>query len=210
MRACTSTHLFQEVSPGYYVHNAFSSIFLQSSNQDMFVQMYDCLGQAVYSMPHFLKETDYRNPTDYSHSPFQYGHRTDLGFWEWLEQTPEKARVFNSGMKSLATITSATGGTGNYPFEEQLGREEIKPGDVVIVDVGGGGGQVLEAIKAEHPNLKGRMILQDSPAVIQEAKANGLPSYIEPMAASFFERQPVEGKHIDSSIKQELTNDPGC
>ena len=67
--------------------------------------------------------------------------------------------------------------------------------DVAIVDVGGGRGQVLIAIKELFPDLKGRMVLQDMREVIDDAVVSGLPDWIEPMAASFFERQMVEGEN---------------
>ena len=194
MRACTSTHLFHEVSPSHYAHNAFSALFLVPSNRDMFKQMYDFLGQGVYALPRFLASTHYRNPTDYNDSAFQYGHHTSSGFWEYLKEVPERTELFNSGMQSLATIGGAASSAGPYPFEEELGREDVGGADVAVVDVGGGRGQVLRVIKALAPRLKGRMVLQDVRDVIEDAKAAGLPSFIEPMAASFFEPQPIKGK----------------
>ncbi|MCJ1286657.1 hypothetical protein MMC26_006003 [Xylographa opegraphella] len=193
MRACSSTHLFREISPSHYTHNAFSTIFLIPSNRDMFKQMYDFLGQGVYAMPHFLNSRGYQNPTEYHDSAFHYGHHTRLGFWEYLKADPERARLFNSGMRSLATVGSANRSAGPYPFGEELGTEEVRDTDVLVVDVGGGRGQVLEAIKASFPSLKGRMVLQDVPDVIEDAEASGLPGFIEPMAVSFFEPQPIEG-----------------
>lgn len=193
MRACTSTHLFREVSPYHYVHNAFSAILLTPSNRDMFKQMYDFTGRGVYSLPNFLATKGYKNPTDYDDSSFQYSHNTKLGLWEYLREEPERARVFNSGMRSLATVGGALGNAGPYPFGEELGNEGVGEEGVVVVDVGGGSGHVLEAIKVAFPELKGRMVLQDVQDVIDEATAGRLPDFIEPMAASFFERQPVEG-----------------
>lgn len=196
MRACTSTHLFHEVSPCHYTHNAFSSIFLTPSNRDMFKQMYDFTGRGVYTLPGFLATKGYKNPTDCDNSAFQYGHNAKLGLWEYLRAEPERARVFNSGMRSLATVGSSLGSAGPYPFGEELGKERVGEDDVVVVDVGGGRGHVLEAIKVAFPELKWRMVLQDVRDVIDEAKAGGLPGFIEPMAASFLERQPVKGmKH---------------
>ena len=200
MRACTSTHLFQEVSPSHYAHNAFSALFLVPSNRDMFKQMYDYLGQGVYAIPRFLASTNHQNPTDYHNSAFQCGHNTSVGFWEYLKEKPERAEVFNSGMQSLATVGGAARSAYLYPFDEELEREEVKGTDVAVVDVGGGRGQALQAIKAAYPRLKGRMVLQDMSDVIEDAKAGGLPSFIEPMAASFFEPQPVKGKEARASV----------
>ena len=102
-------------------------------------------------------------------------------------------RTFNNGMKSLATVGGVTRSAGPYPFDEELQNEGLTDTDVTVVDVGGGRGQALEVIKAVFPTLKGRMVLQDLRDVIEDAKAGGLAGFIEPMVASFFERQPVEG-----------------
>ena len=193
MRALTSAHLFNETSPSHYTQNAFSSVFLIPANRNMFKQMYDFLGLGVYTMPQFLESIDYRNPTDYNNGAFQYGHRTKLGFFDYMKDDPERIKVFNSGMQSLATIGDARKSAGPFPFDKKLKGEDLSATDVLIVDVGGGRGQALKAIIETFPTLKGRMILQDMPDVIEDAKADDLPSFIEPMAASFFERQPVKG-----------------
>ena len=194
MRACTSTHLFQETAISQYAHNAFSLTFLAPSNRDMFRQMYDFLGQSVYTIPKFLEDTGYENPTKYANGAFQHGHHTELGFWEYLKQDPERLKIFNSGMQSLATIGAASS-AGPYPFDEELRSEQVGAKDVLVVDVGGGRGQALEAIKASCPVLRGRMVLQDVKDVIEDAIASGLPGFVEPMTASFFEPQPVKGTY---------------
>lgn len=195
MRACTSTHLFHETSALHYTHNAFSSIFLIPANRDMFKQMYDFLGQSVYIISRFLELTRYRNSADYNNSAFQYGHRTNLGFWEYLKEDSERIKVFNSGMQSLATIGGVASSVGSYPFDKELMNEEIGETDVLIVDVGGGRGQVLEAMKVAYSQLRGRMILQDVRDVIDDAIAGGLSDFIEPMGVSFFDPQPIKGKY---------------
>jgi O-methyltransferase domain len=194
MRACTSSHLFAETSPEHYTHNAFSKIFLSPSNRDMFRQMYDFTGQGVYQLPQFLASSGWQNPGDYDRSAFQYAHRTDLGLWEYLKQEPERTKVFNSGMRSIATIGGSSKGAGAYPLADVLSKEPVKDTDVVIVDVGGGRGQALEAIKSSYPDLGGRMVLQDVQDVIDDARSGGLPEFIESQVASFFDKQPVKGK----------------
>lgn len=166
----------------------------------MFKQMYDFLGLGVYSMPQYLASTNHRNPTDYHNGAFQYGHRTTLGPFEYVKKDPERLKVYNSAMQSLTTIGAAGKAAGAFPFEEELGQEGIVETDVLVVDVGGGRGQALRAIREKFPGLKGRMILQDLPEVIGDAEASGLPSFIEPMVASFFKSQPVEGKRVEPFI----------
>ena len=165
----------------------------------MFRQMYDFAGQAVYSLPKFLASADWRNPTEYDRSAFQYGHHTELGFWEYLKQDPERTKVFNSGMRSLATLSASSKSTGAYPFDEELAKESVTDTDVLVVDVGGGRGHVLESIKAVFPQLKGRMILQDVQEVIENARAGGLAADIEPQVASFFDSQ--KGKQAGTTAR---------
>ena len=194
MRALTSAYIFDETSPSSYTHNAFSTVFLVPANRDMFKQMYDFLGLGVYTMPYFLESTKYQNPIDYNDGAFQYGHRTRLGPFEYVKEDPERAKVYNSAMQSHATIGDARKRAGSFPYYQVMGEGEIMDTEVMIVDVGGGRGQALMAIKEAFPDLKGRMVLQDKPDVIEDAKASGLPSFIEPMAASFFEVQPIKGR----------------
>ena len=78
---------------------------------------------------------------------------------------------------------------GSFPYDKELEKERIMDTNIMIADVGGGRGQALQAINEVFPGLKGRMVLQDVPEVIEYAKASGLPRFIEPMAASFFERK---------------------
>ena len=211
MRALVTSHLFCETSPSHYIHNAFSSVFLIPANRDMFKQRYDLVGLGVYNMPEFLESTHHRNPTNYHSGAFQYGHKTELGIFEYMKEDPERVKSFDSAMQSLAMIDDAGRSVGSFPFDKELNPEEIRDSYVVVVDVGGGRGQALEAIHEVFPSLRGRMVLQDVPEVIEDAKASGLPSFIEPMAASFFEPQPVQGKEFRASpagCRANLLSDP--
>ena len=71
-----------------------------------------------------------------------------------------------------------------------LATNSIQDGDVLLVDVGGGVGQDLLKFHAKHPDLRGRLILQDLPDVVNNAK---VPEYIEAMGHDFFTPQPIHG-----------------
>jgi hypothetical protein len=63
-----------------------------------------------------------------------------------------------------------------------------------LIDIGGGKDQCSESIRKAYPNLKGRMIAQDLPGVIQDAKSFvNLPPSIETMVSDFYNPQPVKG-----------------
>lgn len=187
MRACAARYMFCNTSPGNYSHNALSLCFKDSTNRDMFRQMYDFGGKGTYALPEFLERTNWRNPEDYSKSAWHIGHATAHGIWEFLAEEPERMKVFNNGMKSLTTVVNKD--KGPYPFDTELSGDVNQ---VVLVDVGGGRGQALERIKASFPDLKGRLILQDQESFVQDAITSGLMHDIEAMVASFFEPNPVK------------------
>ena len=158
----------------------------------MMAQMYDFTSKGVFVLPEFLAARHWRDAGSYTDGPFQLGARTHLGFWEYLYDVPERLRLFSEGMRSPTTV-----GHGRlsraYPFAEELG-QGCEEGEVLIVDVGGGRGQSLEAIRGENPGLKGRFVLQDVQHVIEDGKAKGLADFIEPVVGSFFEPQKIKGE----------------
>ena len=99
-------------------------------------------------------------------------------------------KSFNTGMR----IGKIGRRASVFPFGDILERHPCEDNDVVIVDVGGGRGQALETIREDWPTIKGRMILQDLPNVIEDAEAKGTPPFIETIPGSFFDRQSVKGK----------------
>jgi demethylsterigmatocystin 6-O-methyltransferase len=79
-----------------------------------------------------------------------------------------------------------------YPFGPELGLNPSSTEDeVLLVDVGGGHGQKVLAMRARFPDLKGRMIVQDLKETIDEIQD---PKGFEHMVHDFFTPQPVKGK----------------
>ena len=68
-----------------------------------------------------------------------------------------------------------------------------------LVDVGGGLGQDVRTIAARYPDRKMRLVLQDLPEVISEARTESLDSRIEFSEHDFFKPQPIKGAKIVSS-----------
>lgn len=189
MRALVACHIFAEAAEERYAHNALSRGFLTPESLSMFKEIYDLACKGAYALPEFLQKTGWKNPEDYHNSAFHLGANTNLGFWEYLEADPEKLQAFNNGMRSQATVKAFD---SSYPFEAELNRAPVKEQEVVLVDVGGGRGHALERVKQRFPTLKGRLVLQDQKAVIEDALNGGLSSEIEAQPASFFEPNPVQ------------------
>jgi hypothetical protein len=60
----------------------------------------------------------------------------------------------------------------------------------IFVDVGGGNGQQCVLLKKRFPSLKGRVILQDRPTVLDRAVVG---DSIEKMPYDYLTEQPVKG-----------------
>ena len=61
------------------------------------------------------------------------------------------------------------------------------------MDIGGVKGHNLQEIYHKHPELPGKLVLQDVKGVIEEAEASGLDEKIVPMEHDFFKKQPITG-----------------
>lgn len=65
--------------------------------------------------------------------------------------------------------------------------------DTLLVDIGGGVGHDLSEFRRKWPDAQGRLVLQDLPDVLAQAKTMSLHPSIELMEHDFFTEQPVQG-----------------
>ncbi|KAG4220086.1 hypothetical protein PC116_g31435 [Phytophthora cactorum] len=80
---------------------------------------------------------------------------------------------------------------GFYPVSERLVEGfNSEYSDVFLVDVGGGKGHDLHELKAKYPQIPGKLILQDRPAVISTV-SDGSSSF-EAISHDFFTAQPIK------------------
>lgn len=69
-------------------------------------------------------------------------------------------------------------------------KNTYKPDEpVLLVDIGGGRGQIIEDVRKKRPILKERMIVQD---LSQEIEGRAPVEGVEPMSYDFFTPQPVK------------------
>lgn len=142
-------------------------------------------------------KTGYKQPTELLNSPWQYAVGTKHSCFEWIGGNPEALEMFTNHM---AGYTSQRGTWEEvYPIEERLlrGDNDIQnTSDIVLVDLGGGGGHDLKRFAARflHGTNEPRLILQDLPEVIEQAqKTEQLPSVIETVPVDFTKESPVPG-----------------
>lgn len=126
---------------------------------------------------------------------------TDLGFFEYLEQDTKAYKDFDTFM--MASRQNRPIFADWFPVQAQIvdrfqeGKEGKSDNDVLIVDVGGGRGQDLEMFRKRFPQAPGRMVLQDLPRTVADAK---LSKGVEGMAYDFLTPQPVKGKSVTNVL----------
>lgn len=76
-----------------------------------------------------------------------------------------------------------------YPVKERL--SGAKENEVLLVDIGGGAGHDLLGFRARHSELKGRLILEELPYMINRVvdKLDG----VELVEHDFYTPQPIKG-----------------
>lgn len=150
------------------------------------------MGPAQFAIPDFVKESRWKDVTDNANCPFQKGHGTPLTAFPWIMGHPELAGHFNHFM-SLNHVGQPTW-LDVYPIASHLAA--AKPGQALMLDVGGGLGHQAAALQA---HLAGKapsgspIILQDLPEVI--GMAPEIPG-VQKMVQNVFDAQQVKNANV--------------
>lgn len=123
-------------------------------------------------------------------SPFAFAH--GMPIWKFFQQNKNYRKYFDDYMSTrrAGLLTWHE----NFPIASLLAPGVKTDGDaVLLVDVGGNKGHDIASFHKAHPDLPGRLILQDLPSMIETARADP-PEGIELMPYDFFTPQPVKGE----------------
>jgi hypothetical protein len=110
------------------------------------------------------------------------GTKTIFGL---LDKNPEQKKSLDDYMASRRLINEPQW-FDIYPAAEAFKNVRDGPGAALLVDVGGGPGQELSRFKQYHPDILGRLILQDLPLTLTWERVEKLLSGIEAMEYDFF------------------------
>lgn len=121
---------------------------------------------------------------------FKLGQHSEEDFYTWMETHPVQQGAFHRFMEAQFAMLPTW--LDVISFDTEVARD-AGAHDVVFVDVGGGNGSQCATLRKAFPDLKGRIILQDRPAVLEKAlTVDGM----EPMAHDFLTEQPVHSELI--------------
>jgi hypothetical protein len=125
-------------------------------------------------------------PSD-TRTAFEIGQNSPVDFYTWLDTHPVQGGAFHRFMEAQFALLPTW--LSVIPFEEEYA-QGVSPGAPVFVDVGGGNGQQCVELQKKFPDLKGRVVLQDRPAVLEKAIVG---DNIERMVYDYLTEQPVKG-----------------
>ncbi|KAI9369373.1 S-adenosyl-L-methionine-dependent methyltransferase [Aspergillus egyptiacus] len=193
MKHMATMGVIVETGPDEYRRNGFSTSLSAKRYSDAYPCMTGCITFGLTSLPSHLKRTGYKNPSDGRNAAFQDGYRTSSHFFEYLKDHPEHAEQFNNHMTAYHQGRPSWMDVGFYPVESLTADLNIASDDVLLVDVGGGVGHDLAEFHRKWPQIPGRLILQDLPEVLEQAKTMNPTPAIEKMSHNFFTEQPIKG-----------------
>ncbi|KAK5658196.1 hypothetical protein OQA88_2169 [Cercophora sp. LCS_1] len=177
-----------EAGPDEYKPNNFSlalSIPLIANGYPMYR---DIVLPPMQNLHKWLATKSYATPTTAVDNPYTFGHQTHMSMFEHMASLPRSNAQFNDHMGAYRL--------GRPPWHAfyPLPTTKTDPSSPLLVDIGGSLGHDLLSLRESHPNLTGRLILQDTAAVLSSAPHTTLSSAgIEAMPHDFFSPQPVKG-----------------
>lgn len=179
------TCLLEVVQPGVFGLSSFTEALGKGPAMTSTVSLYfDVQGPAVHTIPSYVEETNYQNPSDPAGGPFSKWAKQPI--WEWLKDYPAAEKVIGTVMQTYAANRPTLSQV--YPTEQIV--SNATNDNIVLVDIGGSIGHDILSFAQIHDFKPGTLVLQDRPAVIENA--GDLVPAIKKMEYDFFTPQPVQ------------------
>lgn len=143
------------------------------------------------NLPDWLQSNQWTDPVGKMPTAWTSSIPTDSGPFEYLAENPWALKLSQAHMKihweGRPVFFDA------LDFAKRFG-QDTNSSTVLFVDVGGSTGSQALALRERHPDLPGRVLLQDRPEVVEQAKSQ-LPSSakIEVEVYNIFTPQPIKG-----------------
>ncbi|KAJ5722500.1 S-adenosyl-L-methionine-dependent methyltransferase [Penicillium malachiteum] len=193
MRVLVAMDFAQEQGARMYSPTSLSEEMTDKKSNSTVEAFFVDFAPAVLKMPEFLRETKYQNPEDHSAGPIQYTYNIKMTTFEWLASDKVRHERFHNYVQGVRE--SRPFWVDWFPVQERiLDGYSGAPTDPLIVDVAGGSGRDMLVLKRKFPDLTGRVILEDLPAVINDIHFHDMG--LEKIEHDVFNPQPVEGARV--------------
>ncbi|KAJ5091099.1 hypothetical protein NUU61_005969 [Penicillium alfredii] len=198
LRLLVAYDFAEEQGPCKYLPTALSKEMTQRTSVGVVESLFLEFLPAIQKTPEYLHAIGYRNPEDPTFAPLQYTNKMKEGGFAWLCQNPAALKRFNAFMEGQRADRAHWADW--FPVQDQiLAAAEKRPNQPLLVDIGGGRGHDILGFKERFPSAPGKLILEDLPRVIEDARAavNLDAMKIETISYDFFaEEQPVKGARV--------------
>ncbi len=193
MRCVINERVVAEPEPDTYAH-APVSFALAPQALGCFLATVADHGKGEIAMPAYLKSHQPNDLYDVEKTPYAYSRgKEGMTYYQVIDSDPEERVLWNLCLQAIDKNMPIL---GMFPFHSLKDQVEKEPDRPFIVDIGGGRGQALLAIRGELGGSFGaRCILQDLPAVIDPLKDEELPG-IDKMVHDIFTPQPVKSEYM--------------
>lgn len=195
MRVLVVSGVFQETGNDEYAHNQQSLAFHPTAGLGGFVGVCVDIMHAWITMPKYCSTHEPQELYDIRKTPFAFAAGMEgMTYYEVLDKDPKQRGLWNITLQNMAKNFPVL---GMFPFHDLKALDQQgEQGRPYIVDVGGGRGQALLAIQEDCKSaFSGKLVLQDTPAVIDTLQSNDIPG-IKPMVYDIFTPQPIHGKYL--------------
>lgn len=175
MRSLVTLGLFRENESGEF-ESAPIGRLMQTDAPGSLSKMALCSDESYVAWGHLLHSVKSGEPA--------FNHVYGMSRYQYLEEHPEAARSFNLAMSGLAKQVAAA-----VVAAYDLSQTEI------VVDIGGGGGALLQALLRANPTMRG--VLFDTSSVLEgvgkQLAEAGLGGRCDVVAGDFFKSVPTGG-----------------
>lgn len=192
--------LLSAPAPGRVAHTASSKIFIREDASRFYQHLFDFFLVSAAQWPEYFNTHGLTEPKYANRAPYGFAAGfPDKTLYEILDTMPKKAEAFNTAM---ALAVAEMPATGTYDFNwiaSHVGKADNQAGEqrTILVDVGGGKGQILKAILEQNAHVPpSRCVLQDQSEEAVNGDITGVMSTVGRQVANFFEEQPVKGAII--------------
>ncbi|WQF87967.1 Putative O-methyltransferase domain, S-adenosyl-L-methionine-dependent methyltransferase superfamily [Colletotrichum destructivum] len=202
MRTLCAHHVFAETALDVFANDEASAALATDERLANSVRYASFLFPTADVLPGLLKDPALCASYASRDSAFAKSIGKGMGQFEYLNAHPEWRDCFNLWLASLGEYLHGLTDVGGYPWESTLRN------GAVVVDVGGGLGSSIQALRTNFPDRRGREdfvgIVQDQPGMIEHATAHWQKTDPEALATGavkltvhdFFQENPVKGADV--------------
>ncbi|KAI1427702.1 S-adenosyl-L-methionine-dependent methyltransferase [Xylaria sp. FL1777] len=189
LRPLAALGFVKEVCAEQYVPTPITKALVGRALLGGFQFQFSAATRSLANMPFYLEKTGFKHVSG-SPGPFQDAHDTQDNMYLWLIKDPPMLSNFNAFMTGQRADRKQW-----FDFLDVNGillEGARKDSDaILLIDIAGGEGHDIAEFHRRYPDAPGRLVLQDSPSVIDSIQE--LTPKVERQKYDFFEEQPIKG-----------------